>query len=364
MQPGNSKSRLVALVGAGARTSIGMTAASTAAAARAGVAGFGSHPFMIDTAGNKMIVAAAPYLDITVTAAERLAALAVPAAREALEPIRDKPARLQAIPVIVGLPPMRPGRPADLEKTLAERLKSDLSDEFRIGPLETIVTGHAAGMMAIAAGWKKIRQGAAEFCLVGGVDSYLEPETLEWLEANDQVHSAGPRNNAWGFIPGEAAGWCLLAAPTMAERFKLMSRAHVLTVAMTQETKLIKTDTVCIGEGLTALFRDLFAALPKPDGKVDQILCDMNGERYRAEEFGFATVRTSAVFAEGTDFATPADCWGDVGAASGPLFVVLSEAAARKGYAKGSRPLLWTSSESGERCGAILDAPSMAKGEA
>lgn len=73
--------------------------------------------------------------------------------------------------------------------------------------------------------------------------------------------------------------------------------------------------------------------------KIDATLCDQNGEAYRADEFGFMLARTSEGFVNPADFEAPADCWGDVGAASGPLFVVLAAMAAKKGYAKGPRTL-------------------------
>ena len=50
----------VVVVGAGARTTVGMSAPATAAAVRAGIAGFGEHPFMVDTAGKRMVIARAP----------------------------------------------------------------------------------------------------------------------------------------------------------------------------------------------------------------------------------------------------------------------------------------------------------------
>ena len=46
---------MVIVAGLGARTSIGRTANSFRAAVRAGIAGFGEHPFMVDTAGKRMI---------------------------------------------------------------------------------------------------------------------------------------------------------------------------------------------------------------------------------------------------------------------------------------------------------------------
>jgi 3-oxoacyl-[acyl-carrier-protein] synthase-1 len=125
-----------------------------------------------------------------------------------------------------------------------------------------------------------------------------------------------------------------------------------LAAATAQETKLIKTDSVCIGEGLTALFRTL-AGVP-PVVRADHLYCDMNGEPYRADEFGFATIRAGGLFRDPSAFTTSADCWGDVGAASGPLFLVLAEAAARKAYSPGPVLAGFTSSESGERCGFVV----------
>ena len=51
--------------------------------------------------------------------------------------------------------------------------------------------------------------------------------------------------------------------------------------------------------------------------KVSDVYCDLNGEPYRADEFGFAALRTKEHFASASDFVAPADCWGDVAAAGG-----------------------------------------------
>jgi 3-oxoacyl-[acyl-carrier-protein] synthase-1 len=220
----------------------------------------------------------------------------------------------------------------------------------RLGQIEIFETGNAAGAMAVKAAWEAVRSGASEVALAGGVDSYLEPETLEWLEENDQVHSSGEENNPYGFVPGEAAGFVLLASEKFVERHRLGSSLELLTVSLAKETRLIKTDSVCLGEGLTALSRSLALEL-LPGTKLDQLYCDMNGEPYRADEFGFATMKAGSLFRDPSQFNAPADCWGDVGAASGPLFLVLAEAAARKGYALGTMVAGFTSSESGERCG-------------
>lgn len=343
----------VVVVGVGARTAVGMTAPATAAAVRAGVAGFADHPFAVDTAGNAMVVAVAPYLGPDVTGAARLAELAGPAAVEAVAPLASSSGGKWSLPVFVGLPADRPGRPKDSAAVTTDRLRRELAAVgMRVGKLAAIEAGHAAGAMAVQAACEAIRSGAAEFALAGGVDSYAEPETLEWLEANDQLHSAGLGNNPYGLVPGEAAGFVLLGSGAAAGRSHLPATLELLTAQTTREAKLIKTDAVCLGEGLTALFRALAAGLPQ-GARVDHLYCDMNGEPYRADEFGFATIRAGGLFKDPSEFTAPADCWGDVGATAGPLFVVLAEAAARKRYAPGPLAGAFTSSESGERCGFV-----------
>jgi len=328
-----------------------MTAPATAAAVRAAVAGFSQHPFLFDTAGEPYQVALATYLEIDLVGAARLAELAGPAAAEALAPLAAAAGVKPTIPAFIGLPPNRPGRPKDVVAVVIERLRAEMTGaKLQPGKVQTIETGHAAGAMSVQAAWEMVRSGAAEFALAGGVDSYLEPDTMAWLEASDQAHGAG--RNSWGFVPGEGAGFALLAAAPAPGRYKLPADLELVTAATARETKLIKTDSVCLGEGLTDLFRALATRLA-PGTKADHLVCDMNGEPYRADEFGFAVLRAGELFRDASAFAGPAASWGDVGAAAGPLFLVICAAEAKKGYARGPMTAAFTSSESGERCGFV-----------
>jgi 3-oxoacyl-[acyl-carrier-protein] synthase-1 len=49
--------------------------------------------------------------------------------------------------------------------------------------------GHAAGILSFEHAVSHIASGRCDACLVGGVDSYLEAETLEWLDSHEQLHS-------------------------------------------------------------------------------------------------------------------------------------------------------------------------------
>ena len=281
----------------------------------------------------------------------------MPAAVAAVAPLMVAGDARMKLPLFLGLPPERAGRPPGLDAVIDHVANSMRATGLGVGSVTMIETGHAAGTMALREAWQVIRRGAAHVAVAGGVDLFLEPETLELLEAEDQLHSAGPDNNPYGFIPGEAAAFVLLASAEAAQHLRLEAGLDLVVSALAHETKLIKMDDVCIGEGLTELFRRLSGSLPAGT-TVDDLYCDMNGEPYRADEFGFASVRAGRMFKDVSKFMSPADCWGDVGAASGPLLLILADAAARRGYGTGPLSAAFTSSESGERAGFIVRAPN------
>lgn len=339
------------VIALGASTAVGRDAWSSAAAVRAGISGFTQHPYMIDTAGEPMRAAVAPWLDIGLSGIGRFEALLFPALDQVLVPVAGGPTEPLRIALSLALPSPRPGLADNLQSVLVKNLWKKYKQ--LLSALAVFPNGHAAGLLALDAALTKLTQGALDACVVAGVDSYIEPETLEWLEENDQLHGAGPLNNAWGFIPGEGAGALLLMRHEVSEKLRLTVLARVLGVGTAFEPKRIKTETVCIGEGLTQAFRGALAALP--DGvKVTDVYCDMNGEPYRGDEYGFTCLRTKEAFESASDFIAPADCWGDVGAAGAPLHLMLAAISGVKGYAIGRMGFAWASAEGGERAATLM----------
>jgi 3-oxoacyl-[acyl-carrier-protein] synthase-1 len=342
----------------GASTPVGRDAWSSAAAVRAGICGFVEHPFMIDSAGQPMRLAVAPWLDLECQGPDRFEALLVPAIEQALAPLDAANGRVRTALALACAPP-RPGRPDDLESSLAAAVVRRFPNRF--AAVATSAIGHAGGLLGVEAAWRKIDEGAFDACVIAGVESHAAPETLEWLEQTERLHGAGSLNNAWGFVPGEAAGAVLLVGDAALHRLGLESLSSILSLGTGFEQNRIRTQTVCIGEGLTAAFRAGLAGLPA--GRlVTDIVCDMNGEPYRADEFGFAALRTGEHFVSASDFVTPADCWGDVSAAFVPLALALSTIAGRKTYANGPLALVWASSDSGERAAALVDTVPARRG--
>jgi 3-oxoacyl-[acyl-carrier-protein] synthase I len=340
----------VCIVGIGAITSVGLDAVATAAAVRAGISGFQEHPYMINQEGEPYVLGMVPAIDPEINGVRRYIDLVTPAMMEALGPLQKLSKEQQEIDVVLGLPEKRPGLPDDLAERLSDSLSSINTEHYRIKAVRTAYKGHAAGLMAMESACRLLAEGDCEFCLIGGVDSYIDPDTLDWIEDNEQLHIP---SNAWGFIPGEAAAFCLLCSEITANRNLLPVQAQLLSAATALEKNCIKTETVCIGEGLTAAVREAIQALPE-GVKIDQTYCDQNGEAYRADEFGFMLARLSEHFVDPSEYIAPADCWGDVGTASGPLFVNLFCAAIEKKYSNGPITLLWASSEDGERAAMLL----------
>jgi len=341
----------------GACTPVGRDPWSAAAAVRAGISGIADHPYMIDAESEPLRVAFASWLDVDCQGQRRLEALLFPVIEQAAAPCDPKRHEDVRLALALGLPSARPGLADDLEATMRRRVSEAFSSRFLA--VATFPVGHAAGFIAMHAACAKLLDGAFDACVLAGVDSYLEPATLAWLEETDQLHGAGPLNNAWGFIPGEGAGAVLLATGNALARLGAEPVGRVLSVGRGFEQNRIRTETVCTGQGLTAAFREALAGLP-PDGKVTDVFCDMNGEPYRADEFGFACLRTKEAFVSASDFVAPADCWGDASAASAALGLVLAAIAWQKRYANGPYALVWGSSESGERGAALLEFPARA----
>ncbi len=340
----------VALVaGTGAVTALASNAAASAAAVRAGVAAMRAHPYLIDRAGMPMIVAASPALPADLPHIERLVELAACAAREALDPLLQPGIAGPEVAIFLALPEYRPLLPS-IEAPFARAFLATLPQEIRVEQLRCHPHGHAGAVPCIQHALQWMASGNGRLCLVGGVDSYLHPELLEWRDENELLHSA---TTIWGSCPGEAAGFLLLASPRDAAELGLACDIEIVSAASAQEPHPIRTEGVCIGEGLSDAMQDCLRSLSHAQ-RVSHTLCDMNGEPYRGNEYGFAVMRTAQYFADDAGFSTPADCWGDVGAASVPLLVMLATFAARKRYGRGPYDLVWASSDQGLRGAALL----------
>jgi 3-oxoacyl-[acyl-carrier-protein] synthase-1 len=343
------------VLGTGAQTPVGRSAPAAAAAVRCGISAYTEHSYLVDQHGEPMVVARAEWLDETPPITDRIFALAEDAAHEALGPLHATPTALRDVHTHLALSAESVPQSA-IGHEILQRLASAVGVLHADSRTEFIAAGHAGGLLALENAVRKLRGGEAQLCLVGGADSWLDPDRLQTLDLQGRLHSM---HNSWGFIPGEGAGFCLLATGASAYRFGLTPLAELMAVATGHETKLMGTQTVCIGEGLTAAFRGVL----DPATPVAHSYCDFNGETYRADEYGFTICRTSEFFEDAGSFTAGAECWGDVGSASALLGMALATSSWKGGYAKGPVALVWGSGASAPCRGAALLREHSAPGE-
>ncbi len=338
----------VCICGVGARTPLGFNAAASAAAVRGAISAVGAHPFFVDKAGEPMSLARDAGLNTHIEVARRIEQMLISAIGEALGATLSTHERAP-VQCWIGMPAPRPGLPSEIARTAS----SAVSSAFGLTPsaIHVLPRGHASGLMAIQVASQKVSAGEMDVCVAAGVDSYHDPDTLEWLDRNGMLMSAENRN---GFPPSEASGACLVASRSAANGYGLPILASVMAASTAREHHTIRSTEVCIGEGLSAALKGVISSLHLPRQAITATYCDLNGERYRNEEFVYTLLRVQEAFVDAHDYQCPADCWGDVGAASGPLFTSLAIAAGQRGYAKGPYPVLWAGSESGHRSAVFL----------
>jgi 3-oxoacyl-[acyl-carrier-protein] synthase-1 len=237
-----------------------------------------------------------------------------------------------------------------------ERLHAALAHVPLAPDCEIRAGDHAGVFAAVADGVRRLQSGAATACLIGGVDSLLSTERLADLDARDRLKT---RYNPHGIVPGEAAVFLVVELEAEARRRKAAVWARLSRVGLGREPRPIGSDEPCLAEGLTEAILKATPESVQPRPLLG-VVCDLNGEPYRAGEWGLARPRATA-WAREVLLSHPADCLGDVGAAAGALLVGLASIAIHERYAVSPELLVWAGSDDGSRAAVFVGAASEAK---
>jgi 3-oxoacyl-[acyl-carrier-protein] synthase-1 len=344
----------VELVALAARTPVGLTAEASAAAVRARVSRVVEYPFVAKN-GELIRCGADALIDRQVRGRERLQLLARSVTDEFSRKLGGGkpypgPCRLR-----IELPEPRPGFLHGDADWVANAIVAGMRATFPALRVDVAQRGHAGAAMALEAARAEASLGDEVLQLVIGVDSYHHPDTFEWLERQRLLAGGDVRS---GFFPGEAAAGLAFAHPRLRQRLGLPALAVLTGIGTASESRGRDSETGSFGEGMgTALGRAL-AGRRFPDEATDAVYLDINGERYRSEEWGFVAMRHS--YAVRTlDYTAPADSWGDVGAASVPLLAILAARSWARGYAEGPRAVVMCGSFGGLRGAVALEQPGV-----
>ncbi len=345
-------SRAVHVVAVGARTPVGLQAESAAASVRARISRVRAHPFMVDSTGEKLRCAYDARLDPSLMGAARLLALAHAALGELHSKVTRNTPTPTSVPVLVALPESRPGLPAHHLEWLVQSLGAQWLANLQALQVHAVGVGHAGALHALETAAGMVAQGKVELCIAGGVDSYLEADSIAWLDSERRLACDDIRS---GFPPGEGAGFLALASQSARVRLGLPSLARIRGIATAHETRALDSDEGTLGEALTQAVLAAGADLQPDREVVTDLYCDINGERWRTDDWGFALLRSQRLFQDGSVYTSAVGEWGDVGAASGALGCILAIQAWQRRYARGPRAMVWGSSWSGLRAAAVLE---------
>ena len=345
-------SRRVHIVAVAARTAVGLTAEGTAAAVRAGVSRVGEHPFMVDAAGDMLKCGLAGGIAPTLFGADRMLALAQQALAEIVAKLTSQRPYPAPVRLLLALPEPRPGFSSEDAGRLVRKLGEVPPARLAGWRVEQTEAGHAGSLAGLERAVRDVGQGPDDLCLVGGVDSYLDADTLDWLDSEKRLARAEIRS---GFPPGEGAAMLAVASDAGRTALGLPSLARVLTVACARDKRDPKGDEGLLGEGMTEALRRAIATLRPPGEVLADVYCDLNGERSRTDDWGFALMRTATAFRDGTDYRTSISQCGEIGAASATLGCALAVQAWQRGHANGPLALVCGSSWTGLRGAAILE---------
>lgn len=338
------------IVAVSARTPLGLTAKTSAAAAHARISRLGEHPFMVDAAGNRLKCGRDARLGTELFGARRIEELARGALVDLISDLTACAGAPGPIDVALALPEHRPGFGRDDAAAVVRAAGAPIEQkEVRVSP---IGEGHAGALHGLSIASEAIADGRRELVVVGGADSYLEADTLDWLDADKRLAREGVRG---GFPPGEAAGFVALASDSTRSLLGLPSLGQVVGAAIAHESRNWDGDEGLLGEGLTQAILQASARLQLPREQATDVYCDINGERLRTDDWGLATLRTQHVFRDPSAYTACVGEWGDVGAATGALGCVLAAWSWRRGHARGPRAVVWGASWGGLRGACVIE---------
>lgn len=338
------------VVAVGARTPLGHNAACSAAAVRCRLSAASEHPTWLDRKGQPIYGAAYPMLAPEAPLPERLEYLASHALVDVGASLGEAADSLFPALFVTLAEPRPHWTSGDQDKFVAA-LDGRSFAGLRPQRPRRWGHGHAGALQVIESVFHSALAGQRGCCLVLGVDSYFQVETMRDLIDHNLPVTEGARA---GFFVGEGGGCLLLADATTVAELRLPSVARIVGIATALETSRFAEGEENLGLGLSSAIAGACVDLQSP---IDDVYCDINGTRERTGEWGFAMLRKSELFRDPTAAVTPAESWGDMGAASAPLLTMLAIRAWARNHASGPRALVFAGSRSGLRGAMLLEGP-------
>jgi len=336
-------------------TSVGHDAQMTAASVRAGLGRFVESDEYYDLEGNPITVSMIRGLDDdNYDRVERLGNIADYCLGNMLEAYfaddtKEKDAKREMHLFLGCSNESRPGpRYEGDNNEIANRLTGTVKKYADNVKLDVVKRGNSSVIDCIAVAGKLIKENPGVLCIVGGIDSLLAMETLDWFEDFERLKSKTfGRNHS--FAPGEAVGFMIIESEEAARKEKIVARIAGIGVA--DEPAHLVSEAHCKGEGLTKACRGALAG--NSTENISDTFCDLNGEFFRTKEWSYARLRCFEKTEKKRTLWHPAEFTGDIGAASGAVLIGIACAGLWRGWLA-EDVLLFCSDDHGGRGALVL----------
>ena len=215
--------------------------------------------------------------------------------------------------------------------------------------LHTVRVGHAAALFGVQLAIDALTSGAIQRAVVIGADSLVGEDTLTWLTDCERLKSP---DDAIGLSPGEASA-ALLIETEAACRSREGRALAVIGRPFQAHAKPLRPETLESDGRMLA--ECLEKAYGGRQGSVD-IYADLNGEDWRAREWGMCTVRLKErKLLNSYRLVLPAIGLGDTGAASGAVSLCMAVRSFVRGYAQAPQAIVSSRSDNGELGAAMVE---------
>jgi 3-oxoacyl-[acyl-carrier-protein] synthase-1 len=237
----------------------------------------------------------------------------------------------------------------DCEGGFMPALAGQLPEVASFAQREVVLEDSTGFATAIGVARKWLAAGLVDRCVVGGVDSLVQQAVLEAIARRDLLK--GPERPS-GLAPGEAAAFVVVEPPDRARRAKRPSLLSIDAVAEQREPKDARSSVGFNGGALASVL-----AAVVPSASVPRLfLGDLDGTTSRAQDWGSAMARRPRLV-DGAVERYPAEVFGAIGSAEGPVALCLAAEGFRRGTAPGSEAVIWLWSELGSRAALLVRAP-------
>ncbi|WP_444997043.1 hypothetical protein [Aliikangiella sp. IMCC44359] len=253
------------------------------------------------------------------------------------------------IPLILSMP-----EPSSHPKPISAKLLTSQLIKLSKAPIDIeqiryFYTGRAAVIDSLSMAHHYFEQTDNDYVLIGGSDSYHSLSQINLLDKDNRLLT---EHNSNGFAPGEGAGFLLI---TRHKELALKQNNSVIEIhppGIAKEAGHLYSFHPHQASGLDDAFKQ--ALKTYTGAPISTVYSSMNGEHFWAKEYGVAMIRNSNYFSEDLVTEHPADCYGDLGTATGSVLIGLSSISLLKQKKSGAH-LVYSSSDRECRAAVCLE---------